>query len=61
MRTLARRTCPRCNTRTTRGTEALSRTDNRTKICSACGTDEAMQDWLGTGPTPQDQWHSRKA
>ena len=25
---------------------AISRLDNKTEICSACGTDEAMEDYL---------------
>jgi hypothetical protein len=26
---------------------AISRYDNRTEICSSCGTNEAMADWQG--------------
>ena len=36
--------CPRCN-RKYRGYPALSRRDNKTDICSDCGTAEAMEDY----------------
>lgn len=36
--------CPRCG-KTTVDYPALSRTDNKTNICSQCGTDEAMENW----------------
>lgn len=36
--------CPRCG-QTTVCYPALSRTDNKTNICSQCGVDEAMSDW----------------
>ena len=42
--------CPRCNRKTLRPTEvhnALSRKDNKTYICSVCGTEEAMLDYAG--------------
>ena len=48
-------TCPRCAKPYT-GYPALSRTDNTTNICSACGTAEAMGDYMGTGLIPQSQW-----
>lgn len=35
---------------------ALSRTDNKTEICSECGNQEAIEDWQGDGPLPQNQW-----
>jgi len=38
--------CPRCK-ETYSGFPALSRLDNKTSICSPCGTDEAMQDFAG--------------
>jgi hypothetical protein len=38
--------CPRCYMNYT-GFPALSRLDNKTSICSPCGTDEAMQDFAG--------------
>lgn len=34
---------------------ALSRTDNRTEVCSPCGTEEALQQMNGH-PSPQDEW-----
>lgn len=36
--------CPRCG-KTVTDYPALSRRDNKTNICSQCGTDEAMLDW----------------
>lgn len=36
-------TCPRCGEETT-SFPALSRRDNKTEICSKCGTEEAMID-----------------
>lgn len=61
------RTCPRCGIgRYTPYSEtwregdpappALSRTDNTTHVCSACGTDEAMQDHIEGRLTPQSEW-----
>ena len=38
--------CPTCNTETT-DFPALSRKDNKTEICSGCGTSEAMEDYYG--------------
>lgn len=45
--------CPRCGRETLHGfsdsaLNALSRKDNKTKICSSCGTDEAMRDYAGS-------------
>lgn len=40
------RTCPRCLGGLPTH-PAVSRTDNDSLICSACETDEAMEDWLG--------------
>lgn len=37
--------CPRCG-KETNDYPALSRTDNKTEICSQCGTDEAMANWI---------------
>lgn len=54
-------TCPRClggiPNNEMRGAYcgALSRTDNTTEICSSCGTDEALEDFLGN-LMPQDEW-----
>ena len=36
-------TCPRCKKETT-DFPALSRRDNKTEICSKCGTEEALID-----------------
>lgn len=36
--------CPRCKTEFDHF-PALSRVDNKTSICSPCGTAEAMWDW----------------
>ena len=35
---------------------ALSRTDNKTLICSECGTAEAMRDFAGAAPQPPTDW-----
>ena len=48
-------TCPRC-AKPYAGYPALSRTDNATNICSACGTTEAMEEHMGSGLIPQSQW-----
>jgi hypothetical protein len=50
--------CPRCGHKIpndkTPGAYigALSRFDNQTIVCSACGVDEAM----GNGPVPTSEW-----
>ncbi len=46
---LALRECPRCGNFYT-GYPALSRRDNKTAICSSCGTDEAMREYYGIAP-----------
>lgn len=38
--------CPRCK-KEYEGFPAVSRTDNKTEICSPCGTEEALDDWFG--------------
>ena len=38
--------CPRCRSPFELNTSALSRRDNKTKICSGCGTAEAMFDLM---------------
>lgn len=54
--------CPRCTgfipTNDNPGAYpgALSRTDNTTYICSACGTDEGMEQFLDGGLTPKASW-----
>lgn len=55
-------TCPRClggipnNLQRGEYVGALSRTDNKTEICSECGQLEAMEDFFGDGITPQVDW-----
>ena len=49
--------CPRCGRMTVKDsllTNALSRHAN-VYICDACGTDEAIRDWLGN-PLPLKAW-----
>lgn len=54
--------CPRCggmipnNIRPGAYPGAISRTDNRTEICSECGTLEALEDYFANALTPQSQW-----
>lgn len=61
-RLLADDACPRClggiPNNAARGMYpgALSRTDNETEICSACGTLEALEDFSGVGCAPQSEW-----
>jgi hypothetical protein len=57
-------TCPRCSehewipNNATPGAYmgALSRTDNKTEICSNCGEDEALKDYFDGGCEPQSEW-----
>ena len=52
MSTIAKPICPRCSgyipNNDTPGAYigALSRLDNKTEICSSCGTEEAMEDFM---------------
>lgn len=52
MTTITKPICPRCqgyipnNEWPGAYPGALSRLDNKTEICSACGTDEAMEDYF---------------
>jgi predicted RNA-binding Zn-ribbon protein involved in translation (DUF1610 family) len=43
--------CPRCGENTLRTDRpvmnALSRRDNKTYVCSSCGTSEALEDFMG--------------
>ena len=54
--------CPRClgyipsNERPGAYIGAMSRADNATMVCSACGTEEAMLDFANGEPTPIEQW-----
>ena len=47
--------CPRCLGEI-ETFPALSRTDNKTNICSPCGSLEAMQDFFHDGCTAQSKW-----
>lgn len=47
--------CPRCRAMIT-GFPALSRRDNKTKICSECGTLEAMEDFTGNYYKGEPYW-----
>ena len=35
---------------------AISRVNNKTEICSKCGTDEAMENYFGNKLTPIHKW-----
>ena len=55
--------CPRCQQNWIPNNEspgaypgALSRADNKTEICSDCGTSEALEDYAGNGCTPVSGW-----
>ena len=48
-------TCPRCG-KDYDGYPALSRVDNATNICSACGTAEALEDFARVPLTPKSEW-----
>lgn len=48
------RACLRCMNTTVNGT-AVSRTDNKTRLCSDCELAEALEDMMGK-LTPQDEW-----
>ena len=48
-------TCPRCG-KNYDGYPALSCVDNATNICSACGTAEAAEEYLGMTLTPRWAW-----
>lgn len=39
-----------------RGIGAISRTDNKSKICSDCGVEEAMDDFRGLKLIPKEFW-----
>ena len=39
-----------------RGVGAISRTDNRTMICSRCGNEEGLEDFFQDRLTPQSAW-----
>ena len=55
--------CPRCqtdwipnNAQPGKYPGAISRADNKTEICSACGEDEALKDYFDGGCEPVDEW-----
>lgn len=55
--------CPRCkadwipnNNEPAAHIGALSRADNKTEICSACGEDEAFKDYFDGGCEPVTAW-----
>jgi ribosomal protein S27AE len=55
--------CPRCQASLIPNNEfagkypgALSRVDNKTEICSACGADEAMTQWMDGYLAPIENW-----
>ena len=48
-------TCPRCGNEYD-GYPALSRIDNATSICSACGNVEALEDFARIPLTPRSEW-----
>lgn len=52
---LSVKNCPRCG-EDYNEFPALSRTDNKTEVCPPCGTAEAMEDFLGSGAMPQEEW-----
>lgn len=48
--------CPRCGTEFLVHLAALSRRDNKTLICSECGTMEAMEDFFKMTYMGQPYW-----
>lgn len=48
--------CPRCGARYLRYLAALSRRDNKTSICSTCGTAEAFEDFTGKPYRGKPYW-----
>ena len=55
--------CPRCqfswiptNAHPGKYPGAISRADNKTEICSDCGTAEAIQDFTAGASTPVSMW-----
>jgi hypothetical protein len=47
--------CPRCSSNL-EGFPAISRTDNKTEICSPCGQTEAMEAFVYKTIKTQDMW-----
>ena len=60
--TLDQHTCPRCfggipnDLQRGQYIGALSRTDNKTYICSDCGTAEGLEDYFDLGCMSQAEW-----
>lgn len=50
------RQCPRCGLERMTRYPALSRIDNLTSICSECGTNEAMLDFMRKPQVPIRDW-----
>lgn len=50
--------CPRCAGDTTNQYGALSRTDNKTMVCSNCGKQEALEQFGFGSPLPQSLWRT---
>ncbi len=55
--------CPRCRVSLIPSNEnwglyvgAISRADNKTEICSACGEDEGLKDFFEGGCEPVSAW-----
>ena len=48
-------TCPRC-LGNIEGYPAISRTDNKTDICTPCGQTEAMEDYIYKTIKTQEMW-----
>ena len=51
-------TCPRCKEEKDMRFPALSRADNKTLICSPCGTEEALEQYTNNGKLNTD-WLNR--
>lgn len=47
--------CPRCRKKKNMTYPALSRRDNKTNICSDCGTNEAMFDFMIANMKKQEE------
>lgn len=59
-------TCPRCGEQKLRvdrpAMNALSRTDNKTYVCSDCGTSEGLEDFVrGMSRQSKDEWKAPQA
>ena len=53
--TITNTVCPRCGD-SDMAFPALSRTDNKSKVCSQCGRIEAIEQMVTGHPLPQDYW-----